>query len=506
MNDIPILAQYTIRSKQDYIFRTNRLLEIVGASSIIAESFDLLFQCAKKECGLKTKRASGTFSMEETLSNFDDGTLDLVELFIGGGNETVLFKNMETCRAVNRKYTAKILKDYPGVLPMYVGVPMSGQNGYRDDYQKLMAASDREKNRMVSQRGRYALPFARTDRVTFQPISTTRTVGGEDRQLSDESDKKYQFGETDVKNTDESRMLDNLVTKKGDESLLAIVHADGNNMGKKIQIKLPKEKTDYDFCVNAMREFTNEIDTTFSKVGKKAVDDKLEEIRKRDEKMKSKAFARWIVCDGDDATFICNARLAKELAEAYLRGVSEYQAPSGEHYSYSSCAGICIFRSHYPFARAYHLAEQACESAKEPVHRTQLEQNWIDFHYIHSGVGGDLDDLRALHQTGALVARPWFVCGEENTESKEKSIGKLDALWQILNQYNIAHSNIKDLGTAYEESVEQGNQKWNLICYHAKAGLDAAAKAIGFDDKGLRKALYDLSEVFDLWYAGREEE
>lgn len=29
-----VLAQYTIRSKQEYIFRTNRMVEIAGASRI----------------------------------------------------------------------------------------------------------------------------------------------------------------------------------------------------------------------------------------------------------------------------------------------------------------------------------------------------------------------------------------------------------------------------------------------------------------------------------------
>lgn len=33
-----VLAQYTIRSKQEYIFRTNRMVEIAGASENISQS------------------------------------------------------------------------------------------------------------------------------------------------------------------------------------------------------------------------------------------------------------------------------------------------------------------------------------------------------------------------------------------------------------------------------------------------------------------------------------
>ena len=50
-----ILAQYTIRSKQDYIFKTNRVLEIVGASKIIEGIWDDLFGCAV-DLGLKTEK------------------------------------------------------------------------------------------------------------------------------------------------------------------------------------------------------------------------------------------------------------------------------------------------------------------------------------------------------------------------------------------------------------------------------------------------------------------
>lgn len=514
MNDYPILAQYTIRSKQDYIFRTNRLLEIVGGSAIITESFDLLFQCAD-ECGMKIERADNGFCMEETLRAFNAGSLDMVELFIGGGNETVMYKNDTVYRKVNERFTYHILKEFPGLLPMCVCFPVckrkeDGKFNYKKDYEELMKAADREKNRMVPQRGRYALPFARTDRVTFQPISNKISVEREERWMSEESLIKHRFGLNDVKNEDESRMLDNLVTKKGDESLLAIVHADGNNMGVKIRNKLGNH-TDYDFCVNAMREFTKEISDVFSKEGRKAVERRRDELRKVLEKsgdnpngLRGEAFAlRWLVCDGDDATFICNARLARDLTEAYLRAVSAY-GQSGE--SYSSCAGICIFHSHYPFARAYELAEQACDNAKEPVHKSGAEQSWIDFHYIHSGVGGDLDELRKRHQTGKLMARPWLICGE--SESGYRRIERLDALKTILDRYHVTRSSIKALGTACEEDVQKALQEWSRVCYHAKPidkkSLSAAALENGLREEDLIKMLYDLAEVCDLWYA-REE-
>ena len=70
-----ILAQYTIRSKQDYIFKTNRVLEIVGASEHIAGVWEELFGAADG-CLLKYRRSDTDFSIENVETEFKAGKLD----------------------------------------------------------------------------------------------------------------------------------------------------------------------------------------------------------------------------------------------------------------------------------------------------------------------------------------------------------------------------------------------------------------------------------------------
>ena len=100
-----ILAQYTIRSKQDYIFRTNRVVEITGASEIISNSWEILFQQAKS-LDKKVRRVPEEmeFRMEEIEELFRKNELHMVELFCGGGNETVLFDSLETYKEVNKVF------------------------------------------------------------------------------------------------------------------------------------------------------------------------------------------------------------------------------------------------------------------------------------------------------------------------------------------------------------------------------------------------------------------
>jgi hypothetical protein len=509
MQTIPFLAQYSIRSKQAYIFRTNRLAEIIGGSELIADAFKLLFDCAE-ELNLKLPRATGQeFIREEILAQFEAGSLDLVELFRGGGNDTILFRDQSVFARLNRAYTLRLLRECPGMIPLCVGTALEECRDYDADYKRLMQAADREKNRMLTGGIPVSQPFAMMDRTTFQPLSKIWAQNGKEYRRSDEAYAKLNAGWQSHKTDLSNAMLDGLVTEKDEESLLAIVHADGNNMGVKIQNMLDGH-SDYDYCVKAMREFTEEISKVFSVSGKKAVDEcakAAEQAQLFGLKQKNSYKVRWVVCDGDDATFICNARLAKLLAEEYLKAVDQYRRENKAE-RYSSCAGICIFHSHYPVDRAYALAEQACDSAKDPIHAAAIrakqkkqpvpEEGWLDFHYIRGGMGDNLDEIRDRHGVSAILARPWKVCG--GADDHPKNVKKLDALAETLLKAKFNRSNLKAFGAAYEEDQSLGELEWERATRMLEKDKLNKINAV-FSDKAARfRALYDLSEVYDLWY------
>ena len=58
-----ILAQYTIRSKQEYIFRSNRLLDIVGGTEMIRDAFDWVYAAAEQE-GIVCQTADVPFTLQ----------------------------------------------------------------------------------------------------------------------------------------------------------------------------------------------------------------------------------------------------------------------------------------------------------------------------------------------------------------------------------------------------------------------------------------------------------
>ena len=151
-----ILAQYTIRSKQEYIFRSNRLLDIVGGTEMIRDAFDWVFAAAEQE-GVTCQPADVPFKLQAVQDAFAAGTLGMAELFRGGGNLTVLYRDRDTYLRVNRRFSRLVLENAPGMVPMAACCEANGQN-YSADYSALMAAVDAEKNRMLPGRADYAAP------------------------------------------------------------------------------------------------------------------------------------------------------------------------------------------------------------------------------------------------------------------------------------------------------------------------------------------------------------
>jgi len=490
------LAQYSIRSKQQYIFRTNRLREVTGASALIAGAFDRLMKDAEG-IGLNVRKADAPFSLEETLKAFEQGSLQVAELFQGGGNDTFLMDSEETFRRVNEVFTGDLLVHTPGMIPLCVGVPISEKHNYEEDYLRLVLAAGSMKRVMTPGTIDTTLPFAMMDAKTRQAFQTEKPSGASRGERFTAESLAKQNAYADEKLWGETAgQLDDLLGE-GD-SMLAIVHADGNNMGRKLQALL-QGKTDYDSCVAALRSFSGEIDQVFVEQGDRSISQEKTRILEQFPEMKNQFIeVRSVISDGDDYTFICNARWALRLTLAYLEGIQK-------HAGYSACAGICIFHRHYPFARAYDLAEQACESAKKKVHtEARPDQNWIDFHYLHGGMPNDLEETREEHGTQNCMLRPWRCDDPEDPLAVQRLmyLGR-EMVSSDRGNGRTTRTNLKTLGAALETDRNNARLELNRIYYRVPA-LQQKLSAQFPEEETLLKAIYDLSEVYDLWFEGRE--
>jgi hypothetical protein len=119
---------------------------------------------------------------------------------------------------------------------------------------------------------------------------------------------------------------------------------------------------------------------------------------------------RPLVFGGDDITFVCDGRLGLALAVKLLRVFSEAQLP--DKIKTYACAGVAIVHSHYPFARAYALAEELCQSAKQQARKWDEKSRvtLLNWHITSSGLTLDWDETKKREfQNGSLLLRPLVV-------------------------------------------------------------------------------------------------
>ncbi|MFQ7309375.1 MAG: Cas10/Cmr2 second palm domain-containing protein [Mediterraneibacter sp.] len=482
------------------------------------------------------------FTPENFKSRIEKGYIGEV-VYDGGGNFFVLYRGIDDYRKVNRRFYRKLLeKTYSlRVLTTYIeGVDF---DNYLADRNKMYAKHKRREQRESMTAPVNTLPIVQTDYRTSLPLTELQKIGDREEKVSYESKKKYEkyaelekyeqpirYGDCtengkfrrDEEGESEnqiarqamgSRLLDNMITEKGEESLLAVIYIDGNNMGAKVDSCLDAgDDKSYETCVKALREFSDEIQTHYIDNRIRDVDTFLSENTKK--------LRRFVIYAGDEITFICNARNAYDVAKEYL---TKLAADSPEGAPRTSCAGIAVFHSHAPFREAYRIAEECCESGKKLMKELKIKNaSMIDFHYCQGAFGTSLEAIRKDEETEDC-SRPWFVYydGEKGAESGEKpalikrkyvSDDIVQEMKKMLNK--IGNSNIKDLAVSAKRSEADFRSELERISAHQKAEKqeDKVDFTLGglLDDKDAerktelmdiqRKLIYDMAIVYDIWF------
>ena len=433
-----VLCMYDIRGKQEFIYKSSKLKEIVGASLIIRDLFkDYLYDAAKvyRDCiNEEFKGSDAVFRYdlnEDKLKKFSfkefeermNGNQYIGEIvYDGGGNFLMLYKNEEAMKKTTEIFTKKILKEIGTlrVVATYIG-NIREDNYHSDDsknpgdYERLYQRHRFCESTALCTQPYGSLPIVQTSPVSSMPLTYMYDHAPKDISASGKSYfkcstetnaklKKYWEEVKDHGDEMGETILDNIVAEtKGEDSMLAIFYIDGNAMGAKVQACLQGKKN-YDDCVNLLREFSKKIQKTF-------IDDRKKDMLKEDEKQSSdkKHFrSRILIGAGDEMTIICRADESYEIIKEYL---SKIPSP------YSSCAGAAIFHSHTPFSDAYRIAEQCCEdTCKNYMKENGLTlANLMDFEYCQGGIDFKLSDIRKENGDNDN-SRPWLV--ESNIEEK----------------------------------------------------------------------------------------
>lgn len=451
MSDNQVLAIYDVRGIQNYIYKTNKIKEIIGASWIVE---NIITDGLKKYSNKQTAKCLLDWE-DNTNSPWNAMELDtsilMQVLFIGGGNAYVLFKNEEECIKANRFLSKHVLENTYSLQLTVAYVEKT--DSYKEDYRMLNQKLSAIKMRMNDSKPLGLQPFMASDSLTGYPL-TSKVYGADNKAeyVSTERGLKLQAAKGHIEN---EKILDKMISGKGDKSVLAVVHIDGNNMGKRIK-GIMQNRVTYEEAIPVMREISLNVRNAFTKAYE-TTEKKIEEL------MGKPGYSRKVILAGDDITFICNSDVAIRATEVFIRECMKYDmfkdsalSESDNHrlYGFSACAGIAFFNSHFPFSDAYLVAEECCDEgakkhAKEKSHMEisgELERigSFIDYQICTHIKAADIESYRDKNYTidgEDILFRPYYVREQgDSTLNHNNEDRDISILWDNLKVFKKAEN------------------------------------------------------------------
>ena len=431
---------------QDYIFSTNNLGVNLGASELVERVTSAwLVEALPARHNLTLKEPE----VEYGHGHIEDGELRAEVIYRGGGNALVLFDTPETARDCVYRLTARILQDAPGLQVVAAHLSFNWQADVLPARLQSLRArlAERKLNRFFST----PLPGLGVTAVcvfTGQPAAYyRRTNPKETRERYVSAEVNAKLNATEASNERLHRLLP-LVSEKqykfvydfdqfgthGESSYLAVFHADGNHLGKRIQRLLdPFNRPDQNReAVEKLRGFSISVQQAASHALQETVRllitsrDESDRSWHRPDISASEAEIkvdtpyldpahrqqllpfRPLVFGGDDMTFVTEGRLGLTLAQRYLMECQRQILSDGR--PFYCRGGLAVVKTHYPFSRAYELAADLADNNKhdEEWKKDYPNLSGLDWHFATVGLVESPKTIRKNLErpAGKLYLRP----------------------------------------------------------------------------------------------------
>lgn len=433
-----ILTAIDTTGIQAYIFSSNRLRENIGASYLVDQATGNWVGEQLQHMDIEAYIPNADSDNDGALLPriHSENNIDAELVYAGGGNTVLLFKNLEVARSFVHSLSRRILEEAPGltITAAHREFYWDHEKSLQSTFDKLISQDLAEKKhqrhfsssllglsvttdcnstRLVAignsndfrapiDEGQGSYPVSRE---VSQKLRAVPSANEQLRNIFSRLPRQLQF----------PHQFDHLGRTKGESSYIAVVHADGNNMGDRFRRYCNSRESNEAF-IQAIRELSNSI----NRAGQAALLEVLREVRRLivEEEFHLPEDHQYfpfrpLVYGGDDVTFVCDGRLGLTLAAKYLAAFEAQETvDKAMNGGLTACAGIAIVKTHYPFARAYALGEALCAKAKSFV-RAEASQgpsfSALDWHIANTGLMGSIDDIREREyqvESGTLSLRP----------------------------------------------------------------------------------------------------
>ncbi len=506
---------------QDFVFASNRLVDIVTGSFLVETAADKLVKDSLDSKG---------------------------EIIVAaGGNVLLRFDDMDSAKAFVTRYTRRLYDEVPGLAVAAAHEEMN--NGFISTYNRLLAKIQETKdtprgpvfpggfsvNESCRETG---FPAVHYDEE--RPISRM-ILRRRDKRIREASNERWKsmLKTTEISATSESSRkldfpmdLDYLSRSKGDTSLIGIVHIDGNDMGEQlrdVRERWQNDKLTDEQIIQNMKKISDDI----NRLGKSAFTAclntitksieykgdycirgaaKAQEISLREDENREILYLpiRPVLLGGDDMTFICDARVAFSASEVILREFEHN--PVKDLGIITACAGISFVRSHSPVSRAYDRAEDVCRLAKRWRHEKGTDVgSVIDWHIERGGVLDPVRQIRDEHlvvfssrgEMLKLTLRPYPLEPDTSIQTGEWNwltrVLLLDSKYGLIGGMWKKHrSKIHHL----QEAACQGPEEVRMLMDTWQATSPGLHLVDGLDDGyiGNKTPLVDAAEMLEIYY------
>lgn len=550
---------------QDYVFSSNRLGENIGASYLVSQATKEWAEKALQDLGKELKQKVH-IPTRDSLHEIHIGNENVAGeiVYAGGGNTVLLFANSEYAKRFTQILSQRVLQEAPGlnIVAVHHQEFELGKGELKKMLNQLLEKDLAKKKReRVASAPLLGLGVTATCQSTQLPaVNTSEKYVDTDEEdiylISRESEAKLKAvpkanqrliekfaGTFDPEIYDFPRRTDYLGRAEGESSYVAIVHADGNGMGNRFQKCGDGEGKSDQEAIIEMRKLSFSVEDAGINALKKVLDiinhsiengeiiGKLGKFNlKKSQNGKYYLPFRPLVYGGDDVIFVCEGRLGLELAAIYLSEFEEQKDIDGQPLNLTARAGICVVKTHYPFARAYQLVEELYGTAKKFIkeERERLKDfvedpdnyyfSSIDWHFAASGVIGSLSEIRQREykvSSGNMILRPIRIKEHHEDDDQWRTWSNFINVVQHFNGYfdnvegNEAWKDRRNKIIALREVLREGSYKTKqfMTAYGIKKlpnfPKDDLQQSGWFED---RCGYFDAIEAMDFYIGLKEED
>lgn len=449
MSDQKFLYGASVQGIQGFIFQTNELKDIVGASELVENICTEMFKHYSKNGKIVVNAA---------------------------GNVKCIFSKKEDCEFAVRYFPKSVMEKAPGItISQAVVMLQPDESDFKDQVEKLEQRLHSQRNKPLRRVNYGPMAALRSRKTGFPAVEVVNDKGNTDF-LDEATVAKREFSRPDLPENSTLRLA-----KKsfGNEELsakaiaydigdltdkndwIAIIHADGNGLGQVVATKNKKP--------GELKDFSEKLDVATVKAAQQA----FVEIVKSPDYCPSGDVVpiRPVVLGGDDMTVICQASLAMRYATSYIRHFEENTLNNGKENALTACAGIAYMKSSYPFHYGYRLAEALCEEAKKDAKRKDhlrkdgKAPSCIMFHKIQGSYVSNFSQIErdelTINSKNSLKFGPYYlkhVDGEKRWTISELR-NNVARLRNVDKDGNAAKTDIRQWLTLMHEDTDKAHQK-----------------------------------------------